>query len=31
MTNGVEIVLGIHSGKNAAVEENLNDSGKGLS
>ena len=31
VTNNVEIVLRIHSGKNAAVGENLNESGKELS
>ena len=30
VTNDVEIVLRIHSGKNAAVDEDLNDSGKEL-
>ena len=31
MTNTVEITLQIHSGKNTAVDENLNESGKELS
>ena len=31
VTNNEEIILRIHSGKNAAVDENLNERGKELS